>query len=175
MRVDAGRVQLAPLLLADAAALFSLRSHPEVQRFQSWRPASEAVAAAFIVDNPAFGTVDAWSQLAMRGVDGALLGDIGVHLVDGGRQAEIGVTLHPDHQGNGLATDATRALLEALFERGLHRVFASVDPDNASAVALMERVGMTKEAHHRQSLWWRGRWVDDLVFARLASDGPNRA
>lgn len=170
MDVRAARVRLGPLVAADAAALYALRGHPVVRRFQSWCPASEAEAATFIARNTPFGTVGAWSQLAIRGADGRLVGDAGVHLVDEGRQAEIGVTLHPDHHGQGLASEATRALLEALFDRGLHRVFASVDPDNAGAIALMERVGMVREAHHRQSLWWRGRWVDDVVYAKLASD-----
>lgn len=26
---------------------------------------------------------------------------------------------------------------------------------------------MRQEAHHRESLWFRGEWVDDVIFALL--------
>jgi RimJ/RimL family protein N-acetyltransferase len=49
-------------------------------------------------------------------------------------------------------------------------VFASVDPRNHASIALLRRVGMRQEAHFRQSLWWRGEWVDDVIFAVLQSE-----
>lgn len=51
-----------------------------------------------------------------------------------------------------------------------HRVFASVDPRNTRSLALLERVGMRQEAHFRESLWFKGEWVDDVVFAILAAE-----
>lgn len=35
---------------------------------------------------------------------------------------------------------------------------------------LAERVGMTREAHHRQNWWSKGEWTDTLVYAALATD-----
>ena len=34
----------------------------------------------------------------------------------------------------------------------------------------MRRVGMRKEPHFVSSLWFQGEWVDDIIFAMLASD-----
>jgi len=34
----------------------------------------------------------------------------------------------------------------------------------------MERVGMRKAAHFEKSLWFKGEWVDDVIFAMLGSD-----
>jgi RimJ/RimL family protein N-acetyltransferase len=51
-----------------------------------------------------------------------------------------------------------------------HRVFASVDPRNTASMALFEHLGMRPEAHFRQSLWFKGDWVDDVVFAILKSE-----
>ena len=34
----------------------------------------------------------------------------------------------------------------------------------------MQRVGMPKEAHFVKSLWFKGEWVDDMIFAMLASN-----
>jgi RimJ/RimL family protein N-acetyltransferase len=64
-----------------------------------------------------------------------------------------------------------RALLNYLLvDLGKHRAFASVDPRNLRSIALMQRVGMRQEAHFVRSLWFKGEWVDDVIFAVLASD-----
>jgi RimJ/RimL family protein N-acetyltransferase len=55
-----------------------------------------------------------------------------------------------------------------------HRVFASVDPRNKASVALPQRVGMRQEAHVRESLWFKGQWADDVVFAVLAREWSGR-
>ena len=58
-----------------------------------------------------------------------------------------------------------------MFETlGKHRAFASVDPRNAPSIALFERAGFRKEAHHVESLWLMGEWVDDVILALLARE-----
>ena len=53
-------------------------------------------------------------------------------------------------------------------EHGVHRICADCDVRNVRSVALLERVGMRREAHHRQSAWWKGEWTDEYVYAILA-------
>lgn len=57
---------------------------------------------------------------------------------------------------------------------GKHRVSCSVDPRNARSIALMERTGFRREAHHRESLWLKGEWCDDLIFAMLRREWISR-
>jgi len=81
---------------------------------------------------------------------------------------EIGITLARGFQGRGFATEALRAVLGYLFSTlGKHRVFGSVDPRNAPSLALLERVGMRREAHFVESLWFKGAWADDVIYAML--------
>jgi RimJ/RimL family protein N-acetyltransferase len=169
------RLRINDLIPPDAPALFNYRSHAEVARFQSWIPASVDDARAFIVRNAAtpFDRNNSWYQLAVRSaVTNELLGDLGVHFVaDDGRQVEIGFTIAPAHQRQGLGTLAVTTLLDHLFTvLNKHRVFASLDPRNKASEALLRRVGMRKEAHFRQSLLWKGNWVDDVVFGLLRSE-----
>jgi RimJ/RimL family protein N-acetyltransferase len=105
----------------------------------------------------------------VRREDGAILGDCGIHfLAEVPRSAEIGITLAAEHQRQGYATEALTAVLDYLFTGlGKHRVHGSVDPANTASARLLERVGMRKEAHFVESLWFKGRWADDLVFAIL--------
>lgn len=172
------RLILSPLELGDASRLLEYRSLDEVSRYQTWSPRSIDDAGRFIADcgRAPFDTPGVWSQLGIRlGGDG-LIGDMGIRVPRGdARQAEIGVTLAPDHQGRGFANEAVVGLLGYLFGAlDKHRVFASVDPRNEPSLALLERVGMRREAHFRESLWFKGEWVDDVVFAMLASDWAGR-
>jgi RimJ/RimL family protein N-acetyltransferase len=169
------RLVLSRLLPADAPRMFAYRADLEVSRFQSWLPASLEEVQRFIdgLQSVSFDTPGTWYQFGIRLKDsGLLVGDAGVHFpADEPRQAEIGITVTPDHQGLGIGTEAVRGLLNRLFTPpAKHRVFGSVDPRNQASVALLARVGMRQEAHFRQSLWLRGEWVDDLVFAILESE-----
>ena len=81
------------------------------------------------------------------------------------------MTLAPEFQRQGYAAEAFRALLSYLFgTMGKHRVFGSVDPANTASIALVRRVGMRQEAHLVKSLWFRGDWVDDVIFALLEEE-----
>jgi RimJ/RimL family protein N-acetyltransferase len=35
---------------------------------------------------------------------------------------------------------------------------------------MLRGLGMRQEAHHRESLWLQGEWVDDVIFAVLAQE-----
>ena len=152
--------------------LFAFRSDPEVARYQAWAPESLADSRRFIenLQPVAFNTPGTWFQFGIRLRDPRLLiGDLGVHFpVDVPRQAEIGFTLAPAHQGRGLAMEAVSGLLDHLFASvHLHRVTASVDPKNLRSIRLLRRIGMRREARFRESLWFKGGGADDVVFAIL--------
>jgi RimJ/RimL family protein N-acetyltransferase len=169
------RLVLRALQADDAETMFAYRSDPEIMRYQGWDAESLADVRDFIADNQrdepyAPGT---WRQfaIALRS-DGAMIGDCGVHVPeDKPEQAEFGITLAHAFQGHGYAGEALRALLRVVFDTlGKHRVFASVDPRNLPSIALFERAGFRKEAHHVESLWLMGEWVDDVILAMLARE-----
>jgi RimJ/RimL family protein N-acetyltransferase len=53
--------------------------------------------------------------------------------------------LHPQHQGQGLATEAARALLTLAGTAGIDQVLAITDSDNAASQRVAMRLGMTDE------------------------------
>jgi RimJ/RimL family protein N-acetyltransferase len=180
LKIVTERLVLGPLLSHDAPRLFEYRSAPAVCRYQFWEPRSAHEAEEFIESSrsDSFETPDVWHQLAIRlQAQDLLVGDVGVHFPgDAPLQAEFGITLAPEFQGQGLAREAILGLLDHLFTtRSRHRVFASVDPRNGPSVALLERVGMRREAHFHQSLWFKGEWADDLVYALLDWEWRERA
>jgi len=168
------RLILRPLRASDAERVHAYRSLPEVARFQSWDTQSLDEVRAYIAEQTALRPDEpGWYQLAIaeRSTD-RVVGDLGVHVLECDvRQVELGFTLAPDAQGQGFATEAVRGILRHLFAVvGKHRAIASTDPRNERSIALLRRVGFRLEAHHRDSLWFKGGWADDLVFALLRSE-----
>ena len=74
--------------------------------------------------------------------------------IDATGDAELHYHLAPTAWGNGLATEAARALLEWGFEQGrLGRVVAVIHPDNLASRRVAEKCGLTfwKEIELRDS------------------------
>lgn len=166
------RLILTALDPADAEGMFAYRSDPAVNRYQCWEPESVAEIRDFIHRQQTIlpDTPGTWYQLAIRRRDtGGLAGDAGLHFPrERDHEAEIGITLAPACQGRGYATEALRAMLDYLFGTlAKHRVYASVDPANNPSIRLLERIGFRREAHFRESLFFKGRWVDDIIYAIL--------
>jgi aminoglycoside 6'-N-acetyltransferase len=169
------RLHLRPLTPDDIPAIARYRDDPEVARHQSWDRYTEDDARALVeqLAGRTPGTPGQWFQWGItRASDGLLLGDCGLK-IDGEepRLGQIGYTLGRAHQRQGHATEAVRAVLDLAFDRlHLHRVSASVDADNLPSLALLERLGLRREAHFKLSQWFKGAWVDDVIYAVLASE-----
>jgi RimJ/RimL family protein N-acetyltransferase len=173
--IRTGRLALRDLEVSDAQRIFAYRSHPKVSRFQSWGTQSVDEIRSYIQSLSAIDSDQPgpWYQIGITLLSNReLIGDCGYRILETEpRQVEFGITLDPEQQSHGYATEALSALLGYLFvELGKHRAFGSVDPRNIRSIKLMERVGLRKEAHFVQSLWFKGEWVDDLIFAMLASE-----
>ena len=179
------RLVLRRFIEADAVSFAAYRSDPEVARYQDWDAYPVADATTFIHRQRAQapGTPSEWFQIAITvAATQALAGDCAfkIHAEDP-RQATIGITLARSHQGQGYAAEALTCLLdELLLRRGLHRVVADTDPRNIPSWTLLERLGMRREGHLIQSVWFKGRWADEYLYAILREewlsvrDAPHR-
>jgi RimJ/RimL family protein N-acetyltransferase len=58
---------------------------------------------------------------------------------------EVGWHLHPDHQGQGLATEAAQAVLARAEQAGIGQVLALTDLDNTPSQRVADRLGMTDD------------------------------
>ena len=74
--------------------------------------------------------------------DGKLIGYCG--FVNSDDAPEIGWRLAPEYWGQGLATEAARAVLTHGFETlGFQRVIATVQAANVASIRVIEKLGMT--------------------------------
>lgn len=176
MEFYTNRLHIRPVKLEDKKPMFKYRSDPETNKYLSLIPESEEDIAEFIqktscnIDIP--GT---WFQFVLIEQNSNLLiGDIGIHFLDTdseNSQVEIGYTLDKQFHGKGYATEALTAVIDFLIT-GLHkkRITASIDPTNVDSIRLIERLGFRKEAHLEKSLFFQGKWVDDVIYALSANE-----
>ncbi|NLW99169.1 MAG: N-acetyltransferase [Actinomycetales bacterium] len=167
------RLTVRPVRESDIDALTAYRNDPEVSALQDWdlpyprERAERLVAAQAGREDLSPGTR---TQLGIE-LDGALVGDVYVGVVEEGGVAEIGFTLAREHQGMGYAVEAVSAVVDDLVDRlGIHRVTAQLSPQNLASARLLERIGMELESLSPKSYWWRGAWDDNLVYAMSADD-----
>ncbi len=116
----------------------------------------------------------AWLQLALVLAESApVVGDCGIHFRgDDPRQVELGITLAPDYQGRGLATEALRSVLGYVFgSLGKHRASAVTDAENHAAAGLFRRVGFRQEAHFVEHVWYKGAWGASTCSACCTGSG----
>ncbi len=157
----------------DVEQLLSFRNDPESNRFTT---RTRVDPAAFRLGWLAVATSDTdFACVAKR--DGVVVAMGLLELADGvgqlgmpkRTQAVLGYLVHPEHAGKGVATDLTRGLLRAAFDRlGLWRGTASCYAANTASVRVLEKVGMRREQHALKDSWHAELgWVDGYQYALL--------
>jgi RimJ/RimL family protein N-acetyltransferase len=171
--IPAERVLMRLLTEADIDGVHSYQSRADVCRYLLFEPRDRETVAAKVREHSTHTRLEHDGDYLQLGVertgDGRLLGDMYITVKSAENQTiELGWTFHPDAHGQGYASECAAELLRLSFERiGAHRVIAELDPRNDGSVRLCERLGMRREAHFREDLWFKGEWADTGVFAIL--------
>lgn len=176
MKFKTERLYIRPVCIEDKEAMFNYRSDSETNKYLSLVPKTVDDVARLIEKSPLeINIPGSWYQLAIiKQSSRVLIGDIGIHFLESdleNKQVEIGYTLDKKYRGKGFATEAVSAVINYLVTSlNKHRIVASIDPLNVDSIKLIERLGFRKEAHFVKSLFFQGKWVDDLVYALLAKE-----
>lgn len=171
------RLALRPLdPVGDVDSVHAYQSRADVCRYIPYSPRSRDEVAEVLASartRSVFETPGHVISLAvvLRGT-GTLIGDvILVWSSKEHRRGEIGYAFNPDHHGHGYATETCAALLDHAFVvMGLHRVVARVDERNDASAAVLERLGMRREARLVENEWFKGEWSTEIDFAILATE-----
>jgi RimJ/RimL family protein N-acetyltransferase len=153
---------------------FSRQADFWLARNLDWEPTHDSVRAHFEAQRDLEPeSLPGWMDLVMEiKSEGRVIGCVGIGVTDKEQgQASIGWMLGCQYQGQGLATEAAQALVDFGFRAmKLHRIFARTGQANTRSWRLMERLGMRREAHFRQSHKVQGKWDDEFVYALLADE-----
>ncbi|MEQ7123107.1 GNAT family protein [Actinopolymorpha sp. B11F2] len=174
--IETDRLLLRPFTPDDHDALFDIQRRADVARYLYWEPrrAEEMpdVLAKRISQSCIRSEGDALALAVVRRDTGALVGDLLVFWVSREhRLGEIGYVFHPDHGGQGFATEAAEVALRLGFEGlGLHRMIGRLDARNVRSARLLERLGMRREAHFVENEYVKGEWTDEVVYAMVETE-----
>jgi RimJ/RimL family protein N-acetyltransferase len=174
------RLILRPFQDEDLETFIAYRSDPMVAQYQGWNapyPRSKALAFIEEMKGKTPGIPDEWYQAAIGlKPGGEMIGDCAFHILpEDARQAEIGFTLAHKYWGYGYASEAVHSLLNYLFgEMGLHRVRAICDIKNTASEKVLKRLGMRREGHFIENVWFKGSWGSEYLYAILEQEWQQR-
>jgi RimJ/RimL family protein N-acetyltransferase len=171
------RLLLRTMTVADVDDIHAYQSREDVCRYLPFEPRTHEQVVEKVTQ---FATALAlcaegdYGQLAVEeaGAPGRVIGDVYFTIKSAeNATGEIGWTLNPRFVGRGYMTEAASAVLDIAFRRiALHRVFANLDPRNAASAALCARLGMRREAHFVEDMWFKGEWADTAIYAILGRE-----
>ncbi|AGL18009.1 GNAT family N-acetyltransferase [Actinoplanes sp. N902-109] len=174
--IRTARLVLRPFGLGDVDDVWSFQREPSVARFMRWEPRDREQSASsvreMVTENGLTAEGDCLSLAIVEPPSTTVIGQAElVWLSEPDSQGEIGFVLHPAHQGRGLATEAAAALLRVGFgDLGLHRIAGRCNATNTASAAVLQRLGMRREAHLRDTSFRKGAWQSELVFALLRDE-----
>ena len=166
------RLILREIGYLDATEVYTLRSDPRVMTYLDRNPdASVEVTYQFIArlkDGQQKHDGIVWG-ISLKN-DPKLIGTAGYwRIIREHDRAEIGYTLHPDHQGKGYMQEALTAIFEyGMNKMKLHSIEGNVNPNNAASIKLLEQNGFVKEAHFKENWLHNGKYLDTAIYSLVS-------
>lgn len=166
--IETERLRLVPVRSGGADTLWEMLQRQDLRVYQDLpnvdreqfrrtvanRPASLAARALgrfeWFIYEIGLPEPSGWVSLRMQERDGC---------------GEVGYSVIGERRGNGVATEALRALVREGFERAqLQRIRAFCVPENASSRRVLENAGFSEDGLLRHGATVAGRSVDVLTY-----------
>jgi ribosomal-protein-alanine N-acetyltransferase len=172
------RLELRQMQMADAEALFAIKSNPEVtscygqEAHQSIGETRAWIQRSF--DNFERRDAIVWA-LTLKGKDDAIGACCLWNFDPTFHCAELGYELHPAYWHKGMMTEALSAILNYGFvDLGLHRVEATPLVNNGRSRELLCKLGFRHEGLLRQRVFFEDRYEDQLYLGLLKQEWLDR-
>ena len=174
--IETKRLLLRPFLESDAQAMYdSWASRPDNLLHVTWdaheSPEVTQQSIARWVENYQNMDFYKWAICLKENPD-SVIGDISMVDMDEAVNAcEVGYILSKDYWGQGLMTEALKAVLNYLLQdAGFNRVTARFVTANPASGRVMSKAGMSYEGTFRQAVFHKGQVKDFSVYGILTSD-----
>lgn len=170
LRLETPRVVLREYNLDDVEDCERYTRDPEVCRYMIWGPNGPGETQAFLeqaVRDRRANERKIYEFALVNRRDGRVAGGVGTRITNvEQREGDLGYVLRRDLWGRGIGTEAARAVLDFAFDSlGLHRVWATADPENTASIRVLEKLGMRREGILRRNVFVRGAFRDSAVYA----------
>lgn len=161
--LETPRLWLRQATNADAEAIFSLFSDPQVTQFHDLDTFTHLDQAKAVIERRKQGFESdrgiRWA-IALK-PDNTLIGSCGFTWGRAAHQAEVGYELAREFWRQGLMTEALSAILNYGFEvKNLQQVIAEVMVDNLASKQLLKKLGFRSQGVLREHGFWKGKHHD---------------
>ncbi|HEX9019303.1 MAG TPA: GNAT family N-acetyltransferase [Anaerolineaceae bacterium] len=171
MELITPRLRLRDMRESDFEAMLAVERDPEVQRFERDLPGEQDIRLRFgyALEEARESPRTRYQFAVTVPPADELIGRVSLKLtMPDIHQWELGWYIRRAMWGNGYATEAARALMDFAFnERHAHRLVAFCHTQNSRSERVMQKLGMTREAQNRATVWIGGQWHDELLYAIL--------
>lgn len=166
--LETRRITMRKIKASDAETIFKMRSNSRMNQFVL-REDMTAISDAGALVNKVTEAYRNKTGIGWAGVskdNDQLIGTCGFNRIDNeNNRAEIGGEMAVDFWGKHLALEALDAILDYGFTKmKLHSVEARVNPENKSAVYIVEQLGFEREAYFRDRVYFNDEYHDLAVY-----------
>ena len=173
MRMDSERLVLRDYTLSDIDAEYEYNTDPELFKYMPFSSGTHEDTR-----NRIERTIEKQKETPRTVYNMAVTLKSTQELIGGFRissesdiEGSIGYKLAKHHWGKGYATEAAIAVVDFGFNvLNLHRVYATVHPENVASIRVLEKVGMTLEGRLRENLLYDGVFGDSLIYSILEQE-----
>ena len=169
------RLRIRRFAASDVTATHSWASNPQVSQFMAWQPHRDVAETADFIDaclasykrmQPA-----AWAVELKGAQPGVVIGSCNFsHYSAFDERAELAYCLGPEHRGQGIATEAARAVIAHGFNAGLFRIEATCELENTASVRVLQKSGMRYEGTLRGYCKKANTRLDVAMYALTRPD-----
>ena len=154
------RLRLRSATLHDVEAFHAILGDPRAMAYWSTTPhVDREQTRAWVESMVSIPAADGEDFVIER--DGRVIGKAGLY-----RFPEVGYILHPDHWGQGYATEALAAVIDRAFSvHRLPRLVADVDPRNAASLRVLAKLGFVESGRKERTWCVGGVWCDSVYLA----------
>ena len=175
MQLESERLFLREFRLSDWPAVHAYTSDPDVVKYMPFGPTTEAQTREHLsqcLTSAAEQPRRIYEMAVILRAENHLMGTVTLALHPYERRvSSFSFLLHPQYWGHGYATEAMRTLISFGFrELQLHRLEDTCDTRNLASARVMEKLGMRREGHLRETIWKDEQWYDEYIYAILARD-----
>ncbi len=170
--LETKRLRLRELRYEDGPDIYAY-FNKDVAKYYDWWPASVTEGRGFV----RYFKTGYQEELSIRWAitlkpTDTIIGSCGFSEFYRFSRAELGYELSKDYWGKGIMKEALQAIIPFGFDEvGIHRIQASVFPENQASIHLLENLGFQKEGIFREYIYVKHRnvWEDCVILALLKS------
>ena len=174
------RTRLRLLTPSDLHVVHELHSFPELAKYNTLGIPKDIEETKAIVKTSVEGNqkseIMSYSFAVELLETGNVIGLFGFNLGNKKyKDAEVWYKIHPEFWNKGYATETLKAVIFFGFETlNLHRIQAGCAIENLASIKVLEKCGMIREGHCRQTLPLKTGWADNYEYALLETDGRKK-